>query len=264
MIPSRKRANSCNVDETTCAKSSKKSDGSSKVWTLEDRCRLVQAMNDEKMRRFPMLVRKYVGKKPIKEVINYMNHLLDQSKIDPEFEGKAALDVWVKLMEKVTMQGDTTAALCIPQLMTVAAFEPTNTDGGSENLSPNYSNVYNYLALMLKGNEPVDIPPADAQVVLQLLDDLTNKLSDSHTMLQKEFLNEAFGALSKKNAGTDNERTIPNDALQNAAQTDNLKQSLKSLPSLNPLNVPLGILEFKKKAPLFFDFSTDNWRTTFS
>ena len=172
------------------------SDSKNDVWTFDERCRLAEALADEKLKKFPDLIKKHIASKSGNDVMNYVNYLklLESGTVYTEFkEQPAALDVWLGLMEKTTRQGDKIAEQCIPQIMTVAALEPRGSSHeNSGQVSPNYSNVYNYLALLLKGDELVDLPPVDAQVALHLLDGLTDKFCKSYTMLQKEIFTRSL------------------------------------------------------------------------
>lgn len=255
---------STSAKETSRAKVQRESEAS-QTWTFTDRCRLVEAMSDTKINKFPVLVRKYVGTKNKSDVVNYMNFLLDPGKVYPEFEHNAVPDVWLTLMEKTQRKDDTNAEQCIPQIVTVAALEKTDDIADNQNSSPNYANVYNYLAMLLKGNEPADLPPIDAKVVLYLLDDLMGKFSNSHSLLQKEFLDEAFGVLNENTSSVKNMAASNGVEVQEHVQsTLNAKEMPRMFPSLNPLNVPSALLEFKKKTSIVLDFSTSNWRTTLS
>ena len=241
-----------------------KPDTKKNIWTFDDRCRLVEAINDEKFRKFPGLIRKYIGSKSVGEVTTYMKYLklLESGTVYREFrEQSAALDAWLELMEKTT-QDDKKAEQCIPQIMTVAALEPRNMTGDNTKPCPNYLNVYNYLAMILKGEEPGDLPPIDAQVLLCLLDDLTEKFRNSLALLQKEFLHEAYGVLNStiNTAGLSSNANNGEDSPAQVVQTN---ETVKKFPSLNPLNVPAMLLEFRKKKPIVLDFST-NWRTKLS
>ena len=271
---STKRKIATNIHENIPSKASKKSDYESEqkdgIWTFDDRCRLVEAMNDEKFRKFPFLIRKYIGTKSVGKVKTYMNYfkLLESGRIYQEFKDQpAALDVWLELMEKTTRRDDKKAEQCIPQIMTVAALEPSNEIDADNQPCPNYSNVYNYLAMILKGEEPVDLPPLDAQVVLHLLDGLTDEFRDSHVLLQKEFLHEAYGVLASAGDSTGVSCRILDNSEKNpsadSVETTNNNATTRKFPSLNPLNVPAALLEFRKKKPIVLDFST-NWRTTLS
>jgi len=99
------------------------------------------------------------------------------------------------------------------------------------------------------------LPPLDAKVVLHLLDTLAEKFCNSLVMLQKEFLHDAYGFLNSKGDRENNEEP-------NQPQIE-LTTNTNKFPSLNPLNVPATLLEFRKKKPIVIDFST-SWRTTFS
>ena len=202
--------------------------------------------------------------KSVGEVTTYMKYLklLESGAVFREFrEQSAALDAWLELMKKTT-QDDKKAEQCIPQIMTVAALEPRNMTENNSQPCPNYLNVYNYLAMLLKGEEPRDLPPLDAQILLCLLDDLTEKFRNSLVLLQKEFLHEAYGALNS----TVNRAGVPsniNNENNSPVQMVQPNETVKKFPSLNPLNVPAMLLEFRKKKPIVLDFST-NWRTTLS
>ena len=260
---SSKRSSSTDLQSPTSNKAVKVSDWNpvteSDVWEFHDRCRLAEALTDEKIRKFPSIVRKYVGNKSHSEVTTYMKHLALQESgtVYKEFREKpAALDVWLELMEKTTRRDEQNAEQCIPQIMTVAALEPRNVAENGGQLCPNYSNVYTYLAMLLKGEEPVDLPPLDAKVVLHLLDTLAEKFCNSLVMLQKEFLHDAYGFLNSKGDRENNEEP-------NQPQIELTTNTTNKFPSLNPLNVPATLLEFRKKKPIVIDFST-SWRTTFS
>ena len=264
-----KRSSFTNLQSPTPSKALKVTDWNpvteSDVWEFHDRCRLAEALADEKIGKFSGLVRKYVGNKSLSEVTAYMKHLalLESGTVYKEFREKpAALDVWLELMEKTTRQDEQNAEQCIPQIMTVAALEPRNAVESGGQLCPNYSNVYNYLAMLLKGEEPVDLPPLDAKVVLHLLDTLAERFCNSLVMLQKEFLHDAYGYLTSKGDGKKSS-CIENNQESIQPQLGPTDNNTNKLPSLNPLNVPATLLEFRKKKPIVIDFST-SWRTTFS
>ena len=282
------------------------------VWTLEERCRLVEAM-ESKFGNFNTLKAKYVGTKLVCHVENYSSfyNLLETGVKFPEFMDNAAIDAWIDLAEKTTKPDDKHAEQCIPQIMTVAALEPRSSQQTGKifnpNEQPNYANVYNYIAIILRGGEPPDLPPIDAQVTIALLDGLVERFAQSYTTLQREFLHDAYSVLSgrdtssrnvidkeKQKNSSDNQpiagtsgNTIGNKG-QNAAPHDsqpiagtsriahygkkqdgtphedeqipNFVIPTKKFSSLNPLNVPAVLLDFKKKKPIALDFKT-TWRT---
>ena len=283
------------------------------VWTLEERCRLVEAM-ESKFGNFNTLKAKYVGTKLVCHVENYSSfyNLLETGVKFPEFMDNAAIDAWLDLAEKTTKPDDKHAEQCIPQIMTVAALEPRSSQQTGKivdpNEHPNYANVYNYIAIILRGGEPPDLPPIDAQVTIALLDGLVERFAQSYTTLQREFLHHAYSVLSGRDTSSrnviDNEKqndtpcsdnqpktrtsgnTISNKG-HNTAPHDNQpiagtsrtaccgkKQggtphqnqeipnfvTTKKFSSLNPLNVPAVLLDFKKKKPIALDFKT-TWRT---
>lgn len=285
------------------------------VWSLEERCRLVEAI-ESKFGNFNTLKAKHVGTKLVCHVETYSKfyNLLETGVKFPEFIENAAIDAWIDLAEKTTKPGDKHAEQCIPQIMTVAALEPRTSQQTGKNVNPeeqpNYANVYNYIAIILRGGDPPDLPPIDAQVTIALLDGLVERFAQSYTTLQREFLHDAYSVLSGRDTSPTNvidfdkekqkEKPQDNQAMagssrntisnkgQNAAPHDNqpiagtsrnlyyeeeetdTPQENQQIPdfvpptkkfsSLNPLNVPAVLLDFKKKKPIALDFKT-TWRT---
>eukprot|EP00795_Rhopilema_esculentum_P013652 gene13652-4551_t len=232
------------------------------IWTFDERCRLVEAL-DSKFSTFNNLVAKHVGSKQIRDVKNYTKfyQLLETGVKYPEFLDSTPVDAWISLAEKTQKPDDKQAEECIPQIMTAAAREPeTDSNASDPTMTPNYSNIYNYLALLLRGGKPPDLSPIDADVVLNLLNDLIERFANSYTMLQREFLHDAFSVLSGKNNGQasmeNNTETFSTDPLDSSQN----KQQSREFSSFNPFNVPAILLDFKKKKPIVLDFST-SWRT---
>eukprot|EP00794_Sanderia_malayensis_P017437 gene17438-19181_t len=211
----------------------------SNIWTFEERTRLAAALADERglQVKHPEAIYKYFIKtKNCSDIVKYCKYhrLLRQGKPFDEFKDAAALDTWIQLAEQNTNVNDKSAEQSLPQVMTVAALEKMSTSANNYSCS----NIYNFLSIILKGEKIPDLPPTDAEIVLNLIDDLIVKLADSVTTLQKEYLHEAFAVLRKST-----------------------EINQKKFPSTNPLRIPSNLLEFQKKTKTKIDFGLQ-WRTT--
>ncbi|EDO43498.1 predicted protein [Nematostella vectensis] len=97
------------------------------------------------------------------------------------------LDTWLKICNDASSDLDDVDAKCLPQLLTIAAFEPvaqTSVPG------PNYPQIYNFLSAVLRGDVSQQLAPLDAKVVLELLTNLESRLMHSDYDKQIKFLRD--------------------------------------------------------------------------
>lgn len=221
------------------AKSSKRNINNNPVWTLQDKQKFVYGLSN-KCGTFKkktdgtvnwQVLTKYIGTKSLKEVQTFARYYnsLESGKIHEEFENKAAIDVWRNLADNLVMPGDNIANICIPQVLTVAALEPVENNDNNIN-QPNFCNIYNYLSSITRGTEAPELPANDAAVLLDLLEDLIKWLSESHSLVQREYMHNQFVKLREQQS-----ETITMDG-HNEVQFNT---------STNPFAIPFDILEFK-------------------
>ena len=265
------------------------------AWSFEERAKLVEAIYFDSGRNDYRIMTKMIqsADKRQNDVANYVRYLrkLETGVPFKEFLDKTPIDAWLELSERLPGQDDKSAEVCIPQTMTVAALEPglSQTDPTSGGDGPCFANVYNFLAAVLKGNDPPELPPVDSKVVLELLEGLINKLANSHTLLQKEYMHEAFESLceqteqiedntcqkGKRMSSSNKSSSSKKETQESTSQTQAKRRKTisnpeplsshsakPSFPSMNPFKIPIYILDFKQKGPKVYDVGV-SWKTTY-
>jgi len=179
------------------------------------------------------VLKRFIGPtKTVKQVKEFAKRFnaLEHGVIYTEFTTKAAVDVWRELAENATDPGDDIANACIPQVLTVAALEPTDATPSVCETPPNYNNIYSYLSAVTRGSDVPDLPAGDAVVILDLLEDLIRNLSKSQPLVQREFMHDRYLEL----------RYLLEDKAEN-----NLTEVCNG--STNPYAIPFEVLEFKNE-----------------
>jgi Small nuclear RNA activating complex subunit 2-like. len=135
--------------------------------------------------------------------------------------------------------------ICIPQVLTVSALEPINlraeiqaetaaASGSTESQdsTPNYKNIYNYLSAITRGSDAPPLSPVESAVVLDLLENLILTLSKSQTLIQREHLHSNYNELRKY-------LNLP------TTEDGGTASPKKKFSSTNPFGIPFEILNFK-------------------
>ncbi|CAH3105193.1 unnamed protein product [Porites lobata] len=126
------------------------------------------------------------------------------------------------------------------QIMTIAAMEPVQSEPG--NPAPDYSQIYTLLSRVMREQPPPDLTPIDASVILDLLNDLERRLAGHDISSQVQFVVNKSKEIMATAAGTTGQGS--SDAGSNSGRPKS------QLFSLNPLNVPVQLLNLKKPTPV--------------
>ncbi|XP_012567091.1 uncharacterized protein LOC100199488 isoform X1 [Hydra vulgaris] len=204
------------------------------LWTFEEKQRFVNGLSMGPPVRKPdgnvdwVRLKKIVGTKTLKEVKDFANYFnsIEQGFFYPEFQTKAAVDVW-RYLATCLSKDDAVADACVPQVLTVAGFEPVGCSSSPTDYSPNYQNIYNYLAAATRGTNLPDVSPIDAAVILELLEDVVRSLSCSETLIQRDFMHKRYSEL------------------RNIMVAGHVEKPEVCSNSTNPFAIPYEILDFK-------------------
>jgi len=211
---------------------------SEKKWTLSEKQRFINGLGRSNLRKKDGNVNwkslaLFIGTRSTTEVKNFAKYFnsIESGNIYPEFHTKAAVDVWKDLAESSTIPGDNTANESVPQVFTVAALEPVPATSCAQ--PPNYGNIYTYLSSVLRGDVTTpQLPADDAIIVLDLLEDLISTLSNSETLLQRDFMHQRYAELRSNLISSTNEGATALTAVKYG--------------STNPFGIPINVLEFKE------------------
>ncbi|XP_078380135.1 uncharacterized protein LOC144663067 [Oculina patagonica] len=137
--------------------------------------------------------------------------------------------------------------------MTIAAMEPTQAAAaGSE--SPDYGQIYTLLSRIMRGQPPPNLSPLEAQVVLDLLTDLEHRLAGHDISNQVNFVTNKYREVMANQDTATESQLPPRRSRRKAANSSSDPGSSSAKPktplfSLNPLNVPVQLLNLKKPTP---------------
>ncbi|XP_020611752.1 uncharacterized protein LOC110050201 isoform X2 [Orbicella faveolata] len=140
--------------------------------------------------------------------------------------------------------------------MTIAAMEPTQAVAGNE--APDYGQIYTLLSRIMRGQPPPNLTPLDARVILDLLTDLERRLAGHDVSSQVNFVTNKYKEVMENQGGTTSCTQTQLPARHGRAEAANNSSdpgSSSSKPrtplfSLNPLNVPVQLLNLKKPTPV--------------
>lgn len=142
------------------------------------------------------------------------------------------------------------------QIMTIAAMEP-NQPGDGESLSPDYSQIYTLLSRVMRDQPPPNLTPLDAQVILDLMADLDRGLAGHDISSQVSFITNKYKEVmqSQDTASSSGQTQVPSGQAEPTCSTSDPKASSSGKPktplsSLNPLNIPVSLLNLKKSTPV--------------
>ncbi|XP_022800915.1 uncharacterized protein LOC111338662 [Stylophora pistillata] len=142
------------------------------------------------------------------------------------------------------------------QIMTIAAMEP-NQPGDGESLSPDYSQIYTLLSRVMRDQPPPNLTPLDAQVILDLMADLDRGLAGHDISSQVSFITNKYKEVmqSQDTASSSGQTQVSSGQAEPACSTSDPKASSSGKPktplsSLNPLNIPVSLLNLKKSTPV--------------
>ncbi|CAH3119453.1 unnamed protein product [Pocillopora meandrina] len=140
--------------------------------------------------------------------------------------------------------------------MTIAAMEPVQP-GDGEASSPDYSQIYTLLGRVMRGQPPPDLTPLSAQVILDLMADLDRRLVGHDISSQVNFITNKYKEVmqSQDTASSSEQTQVPSGQAEAACSTSDPGASSSGKPktplsSLNPLNVPVTLLNLKKSTPV--------------
>lgn len=187
----------------------------------------------------------HVQTKTVDQVRNYVRRVTARAK--GRRHDSSPIDDWISLADKLSLDS-TAVTTCLAQTMNLAAVEPRSTKSSS---APNYALIYRYLASLIDGQTGCvpSLPQTESIVVLDLVRDLMQHLSNSNTRPQHGYVRQAYPLLLKKATSKasvlsssqkpdETDQTPPLGSHQAALQPS----VLGILQSLNPFKVPIQLL----------------------
>ncbi|KXJ26188.1 uncharacterized protein LOC110242027 [Exaiptasia diaphana] len=241
-------------------------------WSLDEQKKLLEALQTDKGRRWWGRLAANVGTKNVDQVKHYMEILRAQTTGTQPIhleEVDNPLQAWILACERLINCQDDVDAKCIPQVMTIAAVEPSSLQGPAT--GPNYNRIYTFLSGVLRGQPAVALSPVDAKVVLELLHSLEIKVSSVNSSEQVNFLRTKFKNITTdleqeqfmfaieelqheikqgevqraqgSHSNSDAQKPIERDARNSRRSEHSTGQS-----SLNPINVPVSLLNLVNKS----------------
>lgn len=221
-------------------RNAKKQKVSTAKWTIEEKQKFVTGLSRGPPFRKEngnidwRVLQRFIRTRTLRQVKEFAREFnaLENGQVYPEFSQRAAVDVWKELAQKSIVPGDNIANVCVPQVLTVAALEPTITVPSDD--QPDHNNIYSYLSAVTRGTDVPDLPANDAAVILDLLQDLIKTLSKSETLIQREHMHNRYAEMRYLMEPNCDE-----------ISTSNRNQPCGS--STNPFAIPFGVLEFKSE-----------------
>ncbi|XP_029186276.2 uncharacterized protein LOC114953979 [Acropora millepora] len=127
--------------------------------------------------------------------------------------------------------------------MTIAAMEPTESNPGTQ--TPDYGQIYTLLSRVMREQPLPNLSPLDARVILDLLTDLERRLAVHDVSNQINFVISKYREIMETTSAEVQPSSIQTKTGQGSSNPSNRPRT--QLSSLNPLNVPVELLNLKKR-----------------
>ena len=168
---------------------------------------------------------------------------------------KAPIECWLQIIDDIVAQEADYSGILARIMALAGHFEPHDKLKESKR-TPNYSNIYKYIAALMSCETPPPVTSIEAAVLLDLIQDLSEQLKSLDTTAQRDFLLHKCAELQTKRVDTKTERhdgsgdastsraTGGNDTSPSEAATAGDKRP--ALFSINPFAIPVKLLRLDK------------------